>query len=272
MAHHMTENEWRAFLSEGTRTGKVATVRADGSPHIAPVWFLLDGDDLVFNTGRDTVKGRNLAREGRVSVCVDDDRPPFAFAVVQGRAALSEDLAEVRDWATRIAARSGGGRGVRRTQRCTRRTPRTCKHGEGARDGRAGRLTRPRRRTGPTVSPRSGLSHGVQEPGGVHPPGVLDRTDQDFFPGSPVARVAQDDRCPRVEVECPRHVVLAVGPGSREAVDGDDERMRRCSKWSTAGKQPSSRRVSVSTTAPSAPWDSSSHRNQKRSWPGVPNR
>ncbi|MEU1125467.1 PPOX class F420-dependent oxidoreductase [Streptomyces sp. NPDC005899] len=108
MAHHMTENEWRAFLSEGTRTGKVATVRADGSPHIAPVWFLLDGDDLVFNTGKDTVKGRNLIREERVSVCVDDDRPPFAFAVVRGRAAVSEDLAELRDWATRIAARYMG--------------------------------------------------------------------------------------------------------------------------------------------------------------------
>ncbi|MFE2759628.1 PPOX class F420-dependent oxidoreductase [Streptomyces halstedii] len=108
MAHHMTQDEWRAFLSEGTRTGKVATVRADGSPHIAPVWFLLDGDDLVFNTGEETVKGRNLARNGRVSVCVDDDRPPFAFAVVQGHAELSEDLVEVQEWATRIAARYVG--------------------------------------------------------------------------------------------------------------------------------------------------------------------
>ncbi|MER5632805.1 PPOX class F420-dependent oxidoreductase [Streptomyces nitrosporeus] len=108
MAHHMTQEEWRAFLSEGTRTGKVATVRADGSPHIAPVWFLLDGDDLVFNTGKETVKGRNLARDGRVSVCVDDDRAPFAFAVVQGHARLSEDLDEVRGWATRIASRYMG--------------------------------------------------------------------------------------------------------------------------------------------------------------------
>lgn len=69
MAHHMTDEEWRAFLSEGTRTAKVSTVRADGSPHIAPVWFLLDGDSLVFNTGRKSVKGRNLERDARVS-CV----------------------------------------------------------------------------------------------------------------------------------------------------------------------------------------------------------
>ncbi|MEE1736504.1 PPOX class F420-dependent oxidoreductase [Streptomyces sp. BE147] len=108
MAHHMTDEERRAFLSEGTRTAKVSTVRADGSPHIAPVWFLLDGDELVFSTGKETVKGRNLARDARVAVCVDDDRHPFAFAVLHGRAELSEDPDRLRHWATRIAARYMG--------------------------------------------------------------------------------------------------------------------------------------------------------------------
>ncbi len=104
----MTDEQWRAFVSQGTRTGKLSTVRADGSPHIAPIWFVLDGDDLVFNTGKETVKGRNLARDGRVALCVDDDRPPFAFAVIQGEAQISEELDEVRHWATRIAARYMG--------------------------------------------------------------------------------------------------------------------------------------------------------------------
>ncbi|MFD6419302.1 PPOX class F420-dependent oxidoreductase [Streptomyces sp. NPDC060194] len=108
MAQKMNREQWRSFVSEGTRTAKLTTVRADGSPHVAPVWFLLDGDDLVFNTGRDTVKGRNLARDGRVAVCVDDDRPPFSFVVLQGRAELSEDLAEVRTWAARIGGRYMG--------------------------------------------------------------------------------------------------------------------------------------------------------------------
>ncbi len=104
----MNKDEWHAFLSTGTRTGKLSTVRADGSPHIAPIWFVLDGDDLVFNTGENTVKGRNLARDGRIALCVDDDRPPFSFVTVQGRAELSDDLDEVRTWATRIAARYMG--------------------------------------------------------------------------------------------------------------------------------------------------------------------
>ncbi|MFJ6569573.1 PPOX class F420-dependent oxidoreductase [Streptomyces sp. NPDC091292] len=108
MAHKMTDEEWRDFVSQGTRTGKLSTVRADGSPHIAPIWFVLDGDELVFNTGKETVKGRNLARDGRVALCVDDDRPPFAFVTLQGRAELSEDLDDLRRWAARIGARYMG--------------------------------------------------------------------------------------------------------------------------------------------------------------------
>ncbi|NEB74087.1 PPOX class F420-dependent oxidoreductase [Streptomyces sp. SID14478] len=108
MAHKMTDEEWRAFVSEGTRTAKLSTVRADGSPHVAPVWFVLDGDDIVFNTGRDTVKGRNLARDGRVALCVDDERPPFSFVTIQGRAELGEDPAALLDSATRIGGRYMG--------------------------------------------------------------------------------------------------------------------------------------------------------------------
>ncbi|WP_409473737.1 PPOX class F420-dependent oxidoreductase [Streptomyces sp. HC307] len=108
MAEKMTGKEWREFVSYGTRTGKLSTVRADGSPHVTPIWFLLDGDEVVFNTGKGSVKGRNLARDGRVALCVDDDRPPFDYVVLQGRARLSEDLDELRLWATRIGARYMG--------------------------------------------------------------------------------------------------------------------------------------------------------------------
>ncbi|MET8410414.1 PPOX class F420-dependent oxidoreductase [Streptomyces sp. NPDC005195] len=108
MAQKMTDEQWRAFVSHGTRTGKLSTVRADGSPHVAPIWFLLDGDDLIFNTAKETVKGRNLARDGRVALCVDDDRPPFGFVVLEGRAELSEDPDELRLWAARIGGRYMG--------------------------------------------------------------------------------------------------------------------------------------------------------------------
>ncbi|MFD5718701.1 PPOX class F420-dependent oxidoreductase [Streptomyces sp. NPDC127036] len=108
MAEKMTDEQWRAFVSQGTRTGKLSTVRADGSPHVAPIWFVLDGEDLVFNTAKNSVKGKNLARDGRVALCVDDDRPPFAFVVLEGRAVLSEDVDDLRHWAARIGGRYMG--------------------------------------------------------------------------------------------------------------------------------------------------------------------
>ena|SRR5215475_1190067 len=106
----MSRAEWRAFVSQGTRTGKLATVRRDGRPHVAPVWFLLDGDsdDLIFTTGAATVKGRCLRADPRAALCVDDDRPPFACVLIEGRVTISEALPALRDAATRIAARYVG--------------------------------------------------------------------------------------------------------------------------------------------------------------------
>lgn len=97
-----------AFLSEGTRTAVLGWVAADGRPLAATVWFVVDDGELVFNTGRETAKGRALARDPRVVMCVDDSNPPFAFVQVQGVAAISEDPHELLDTATRIGGRYMG--------------------------------------------------------------------------------------------------------------------------------------------------------------------
>ena len=98
----------REFLSAGTRTGKVAWVAQDGAPHVAPIWFVLDGDDIVFNTGADTGKGRALARDGRASLVVDVEEPPYSHVKVDGTVTLSDELGEVRRFATAIGGRYMG--------------------------------------------------------------------------------------------------------------------------------------------------------------------
>ena len=106
----MSESEVHEFLAaEPARTAKVASTRKDGRPHLAPVWFALDEDgSLLFNTGRDTVKGRTLLRDPRVAICVDDDRPPFSFVLVEGEAEIVDDLEQVRHWAGVIGGRYMG--------------------------------------------------------------------------------------------------------------------------------------------------------------------
>ncbi len=97
-----------SFLSTGTRTGMLGYAAADGRPLVAPVWIVVEDGQVVFNTGRDTSKGRALARDPRVVVCVDDPHPPYSFVQVQGVAAVSEDRHDLLDTATRIGARYMG--------------------------------------------------------------------------------------------------------------------------------------------------------------------
>ncbi|MEU6754010.1 PPOX class F420-dependent oxidoreductase [Spirillospora sp. NPDC046719] len=104
----MTDSEWRAFVLEGTRTGKAGVTRKDGTPHVTPIWFVLDGDDLLFTTYHESIKARVLARDPRLSVCVDDQTPPFSYVMMQAEARLIEDLDELRTWATAIGGRYMG--------------------------------------------------------------------------------------------------------------------------------------------------------------------
>ncbi|WP_018156120.1 PPOX class F420-dependent oxidoreductase [Demetria terragena] len=101
------------FLStQPARPGALASTRKDGRPHVAPIWYLVDGEPdnftIVFNTGAQTVKGRSLRRTGLASLMVQDDRAPFTFVTVQGTVTISEDHAEVREWAGRLGARYMG--------------------------------------------------------------------------------------------------------------------------------------------------------------------
>lgn len=101
----MSDAEVRAFLQHGTRTAKVATDAPDGHPHVVPVWFVLDGDDLVVTTMSSSAKARHLARDPRVAVTVDDERPPFAFVYLRGTATLHPNPPDLLDWTTRVAGR-----------------------------------------------------------------------------------------------------------------------------------------------------------------------
>ena len=103
-----TDLEVNKFLTEGTRTGKIAYTNAAGRALVVPIWFIVEDGDLIFNTGADTVKGRFLARERQVAICVDLEEPPYAFVQVQGDAELSNDPSELLRTATAIAARYMG--------------------------------------------------------------------------------------------------------------------------------------------------------------------
>ncbi|HEX3650493.1 MAG TPA: PPOX class F420-dependent oxidoreductase [Pseudonocardiaceae bacterium] len=110
--YDMSKDEWRAFLSSGTKTGKLAVVRANGAPHVVPIWFVLDssGDDdyVIFTMPAPSLKAKALRRDPRLAMCVDDERPPFSFVTVRAEAELSDDLDAMLPWATRLGGRYMG--------------------------------------------------------------------------------------------------------------------------------------------------------------------
>ena len=97
-----------AFLTEGTRTGILGYASASGRPLVTPVWFIVEDGVLIFNTGKETAKGKALARDPRATLCANLQEPPYGFVQVQGDAELSEDPAELLRTATAIAKRYMG--------------------------------------------------------------------------------------------------------------------------------------------------------------------
>ena len=108
MAQQMTNEEYKSFMLDRDRTAVLATVRTDGRPHTAPIWFDLEGDALVFTTGASTVKGCNMRRDPRVSLCIDEEEPPFHFVVIEGNSELIAGDSDLLYWATRIGGRYMG--------------------------------------------------------------------------------------------------------------------------------------------------------------------
>ena len=100
----MTTEEALEFLSAGTRTAKVAWVASDGRPHVAPIWFIVEGGDILFATSAEAGKSRAMRRDPRVSLVVDLEEPPYAFVKVDGTVEITEDLDEV----LRVATLTGG--------------------------------------------------------------------------------------------------------------------------------------------------------------------
>jgi PPOX class probable F420-dependent enzyme len=113
----MSKKEIRKFLMQGSLTGKLATIKKDGGSHVVPIWFVLDDDnssrgrvgDIIFTTDNTSVKAKNIQRDNRVSICVDDQIPPFSFVAVYGTSKIYHyNENELLKWATKIAQRYMG--------------------------------------------------------------------------------------------------------------------------------------------------------------------
>ena len=110
---YMSKSEIKMFLMDGTFTAKFTTIKKDGSPHVVPIWFVLDGrkdrttnqiEDIIFTTYERSIKAKNIQRNNRVSICVDDQTPQYSFVTIHGIGKIYHHKQnELLKWAAKIA-------------------------------------------------------------------------------------------------------------------------------------------------------------------------
>ena len=102
-----------AKFLEGKYFGKLATVMKDGSPHVTPIWYMVDDGKVIVNTTRSRVKYFNIKRDSRVCFLVDDGYP---YVILFGRARLAEERDGKKDIET-LAIRYTGEEAGRKAAR-----------------------------------------------------------------------------------------------------------------------------------------------------------
>lgn len=81
-------------LLKEPQIANVATVMADGTPQVTPVWIDTDGENVLFNTAKGRVKHRNLVRNPKVAISVVDKADPYRILIVRGTARFVDDGAD----------------------------------------------------------------------------------------------------------------------------------------------------------------------------------
>ncbi len=116
MPKRLNRAEWERFLT-GRHVAVLATVGPEGAPVLTPIWYLYRDGRLYMRTGLESVKARNVRRDPRVTVCVQDEEPPYRSVTVYGRASIeaaADNLAA--EMATHYLGAVGGA-GYMRTTR-----------------------------------------------------------------------------------------------------------------------------------------------------------
>ncbi|HEY5982804.1 MAG TPA: PPOX class F420-dependent oxidoreductase [Anaerolineales bacterium] len=76
----------RDLMDDQTRAyAYLATIMADGSPQLTPIWFNTEGDSILFNSAKGRVKDRNMRARPEVALLVADPEDPLRYLQVRGR-------------------------------------------------------------------------------------------------------------------------------------------------------------------------------------------
>lgn len=97
---------------EQARIGRLVTIGPDSAPHVAPIWYVYDDGAFLILTDKTSLKVKNIKRDPRVVLCIDDEQPPYHYVIARGEASLHPALGA--DWRLALAVRYLGDQAGRR--------------------------------------------------------------------------------------------------------------------------------------------------------------
>lgn len=94
----LTTSEHDEFLAQPGILCRIATVTADGAPHVTPVWFIREGEDVFVTPRAQSSWLENVRREPRVALTIDEEAHPYRKVTLEGRARVVHELGEDDRW------------------------------------------------------------------------------------------------------------------------------------------------------------------------------
>ena len=94
----LTHDEMSAFLDERGHLARIATVDTDGLPRVLPLWFIMNGRQLLFTPRSPAIIWKNIVRDPRIGVCIDEEAAPWRKVTVQGVVQVVHEPGEDDKW------------------------------------------------------------------------------------------------------------------------------------------------------------------------------
>jgi PPOX class probable F420-dependent enzyme len=92
MPERLSRPQWERFL-KGRHVAVLGTVGPDGEPVLTPIWYLFRDGKVLMRTGKDSAKAKNIAKDSRATICVQDERAPYRSVTVYGRVMIGPEEA-----------------------------------------------------------------------------------------------------------------------------------------------------------------------------------
>ena len=94
----LSTTEIQQFLHEQGHLLRIGTTDVDGHPSVVPIWFINEGDDIVFTPRGHSKFLEDIRRDSRVGLSIDEDPLPYRKMTIRGTARIVHEPGHDNEW------------------------------------------------------------------------------------------------------------------------------------------------------------------------------